>query len=85
MAGMTSQPLKCRSAGHSDGSVGCLDSKTWSGLAVEFMASDMVLLFSSEIVYDCIILLQNYVIDGYLDTNSISIIVRYKVPYFLCV
>ena len=54
-------------------------------LARPVSLSDMVLLFSSEIVYDCIILLQNYVIDGYLYTNSISIIVRYKVPYFLCV
>lgn len=45
---------------------------------------DIVLLFSSEIVYGCITFLQNYVIDMYLDTNSISIIVRYKVPYFHC-
>lgn len=45
---------------------------------------DIVLLFPNEIVYDCIILLKNYVIDVYLDTNSISLIVRYKLPYLLC-
>lgn len=53
-------------------------------LARPVSLSDIVLLFSSEIVYGCITFLQNYVIDMYLDTNSISIIVRYKVPYFLC-
>lgn len=49
-------------------------------LARPVSLSDIVLLFSSEIVYGCITFLQNYVIDMYLDTNSISIIVR----YFLC-
>lgn len=38
-----------------------------------------------ETVSDCLILLQNYVIDVYLGTDSISAIVGWKAPSPLCV
>lgn len=47
--------------------------------------SNIVLLFSNEIVYNGIELLQNYAIDVYLYTWSINIIIRHKEPYLLCV
>lgn len=48
------------------------------------LARPVSLLFSNEIVDDCIILLQIYVIHVCLEANSISIIVSSKVPSLLC-